>query len=146
MPAASARSSARTPAWLLATATIGRPASISACRFVPSPLTRTPITSASRSPCRECLRGRPRTCRRREPEHDVARFTARPVDQPLALDEAHAGPREVELLLPVDARQLRGLAADQRAAGLAADLRRALDELGDLLQVEPVRGHVVEEE
>jgi hypothetical protein len=44
MPAASARSSARTPGLLDATAAIGSPSSISACKFVPSPLTRTPIT------------------------------------------------------------------------------------------------------
>ena len=39
--------SARTPARFDATATIGRPASMSAWRFVPSPLTSTPITRRS---------------------------------------------------------------------------------------------------
>ena len=42
-PAARARSSAQAPGRFDATATIGSPASISACRFVPSPETRTPI-------------------------------------------------------------------------------------------------------
>ena len=44
-----ARSARARPSRLLATAAIGRPASISACRFVPSPLTSTPITPASLS-------------------------------------------------------------------------------------------------
>ena len=43
---------------------------------------------------------------------------------------------EVELALAVDAGQLGGLAADERDAGLAADLGGALDELGDLLEVD----------
>ncbi len=47
MPAASARASARRPARFDATATIGRPASMSAWRFVPSPLTSTPIMRRS---------------------------------------------------------------------------------------------------
>jgi hypothetical protein len=81
-----------------------------------------------------------------EPEHDVPRLAAGAVDQPLALDQADASARAVDLLLPVDAGQLGGLAADQRAVGLAADLGRALDQLHDLLEVEPVRGHVVQEE
>ena len=41
---ASARTSARAPATFDATATTGSPASRSACRFVPSPDTSTPIT------------------------------------------------------------------------------------------------------
>ncbi len=44
MPAARARSSARAPSELEATATTGRPSSSSAWRFVPSPDTSTPIT------------------------------------------------------------------------------------------------------
>ncbi len=42
--------------------------------------------------------------------------------------------------------KLRRLPADERDTGLAADLGRALDELSDLLEVDPVRGDVVEEE
>jgi hypothetical protein len=83
--------------------------------------------------------------RRREPEHDVARLAARAVDQAVALDDPDAGAGEVELLLAVDAGQLGGLAADQRAARLPADLGRALDQLGHLRQVELVGGDVVEE-
>ena len=46
----------------------------------------------------------------------------------------------------VDAGQLGGLAADEHAAGLAAHLGGALDELGDLLGVDAVRRDVVEQE
>ena len=62
------------------------------------------------------------------------------------LDDADAGACEVELVLPVDAGKLRRLAADERDTGLAADLGRSLDELSDLLEVDPVRRDVVEEE
>ena len=50
-----------------ATAAIGNPSSISACRFVPSPETRTPITRLPRSPDRRPRRSpeRPRTSRSR---------------------------------------------------------------------------------
>ena len=64
----------------------------------------------------------------------------------VALDDPDARAREVELVLAVDPRKLRRLAADERAAGGAADLGEALDELRDLLEVDPVRGDVVEEE
>ena len=83
---------------------------------------------------------------RREPDHRVARLDARAVDELLALHDPHARAREVELVLAVDPGQLRRLAADERAAGLAADLGEAVDELRDLLEVDPVRGDVVEEE
>ena len=53
---------------------------------------------------------------------------------------------EVELVLAVDARQLGRLAADQRDTRRAADLGGALDEVGDLLQVDVVRGDVVEQD
>ena len=42
--------------------------------------------------------------------------------------------------------KLRGLAADERDARVAAHLRGALDELRHLLEVDAVRGDVVEEE
>ena len=68
------------------------------------------------------------------------------VDQVVAVDEADAGAGEVELVLPVDAGQLGGLAADQHAAGGAADLGGALDELGDLVELDVRGGDVVEQE
>src|SRR5262245_6411038 len=49
IPAASARSSACAPGRLELTPAIGSPSSISACRFVPSPETRTPITRSAGS-------------------------------------------------------------------------------------------------
>ena len=83
---------------------------------------------------------------RREPDHGVAGLYARAVDQVGAVDDADAGGGEVELALAVDARELRRLAADQRTAGRAADLGGALDELGDLLELELGGGDVVEQE
>ena len=79
------------------------------------------------------------------PTIDVAGLDLRAVDQRVALDDADARAGEVELVLAVDARQLGRLAADERAAGSAADLGRALDELRDLLEVDAVRGDVVEQ-
>ena len=70
---------------------------------------------------------------------------ARAVDQPLALHDADARAREVELLVAVDAGQLGGLATQDRAARLAADLCGALDELRHLLGVDPVGRDVVEQ-
>ena len=81
-----------------------------------------------------------------KPEHEVALLDARAVDQPVALDDADAGAREVELVVAVDAGQLGGLAAEEHAARGAADLGRALDELGHLLGLDRVRGDVVEQE
>ena len=85
--------------------------------------------------------------RRAEADDHVALLAVlRPVDEILALDDADAGAGEVELLVAVDPGQLGGLAADERAAGGAADFRGTLDELGDELRLDLVRGDVVEEE
>ena len=72
--------------------------------------------------------------------------TAGAVDQRVAVDDADARAGEVELVLAVDAGQLRRLAADQRDARRAADLGGALDELGDLLELDVGGGDVVEQE
>ena len=72
-----------------------------------------------------------------QPDDEVPATTAEPSGQPVALDDPDAGGGEVELALVVDARQLGRLAADQRDPGGAADLRGPLDELGDLLELEP---------
>ena len=92
---------------------------------------------------REAVRVDPRG---RQPDDDVAVPGARAVDQVVAVDEAHDRAAEVELLVAVDPRQLGRLAAEDRAAGGAADVGGALDELRDLLRVDRVRGDVVEEE
>ena len=69
-------------------------------------------------------------------DDDVARLDRGAVDHAVAVDDPDAGGGEVELVLAVDARQLGRLAADQRDARRAADLGGALDELGDLLEVD----------
>ena len=63
-----------------------------------------------------------------------------------AVDRADDEARDVVVAKRVDARHLRGLAADQRAPGAAAGLGDALDELGQLLRYELAGGVVVEEE
>ena len=83
---------------------------------------------------------------RRQAEHDVACLDPRPVDQPVALDDPDARAGEVELVVAVDPRQLCCLAAQDRATRVATDGRRALDELGHLLGVDPVRSDVVEQD
>ena len=82
---------------------------------------------------------------RRESDHGVAGLDRRAVDQVGAGDDADARSGEVELALGVDAGQLGGLPADERDTRLAADPRRALDELGDLVEMDLVRGDVVEQ-
>ena len=84
--------------------------------------------------------------RGRKPEDDVTGLAARAVDEVGALHESDAGAGEVELLVAVDPGQLRALAAEDRAPRFAADGRGALDELGDLLEVEGAGGDVVQEE
>ena len=81
-----------------------------------------------------------------KPTIDVAGLAARAVDQVVAVDEADAGAGEVELLVAVDAGQLCRLAADQHAAGRAADLGGAFDEVGDLVELDVRRRDVVEQE
>ena len=83
---------------------------------------------------------------RGQADDDVARAHGGAVDHAVAVDDPDAGRGEVELALAIDARQLGGLAADQRHPGRAAHLGRALDELRDLLEVELVRGDVVEQD
>ncbi len=83
---------------------------------------------------------------RRETDHRVTFLDARPVDQTAALDEPDTCSREVELLLAVDPRQLRRLTADEGHARLATDLRGALHEVGNRLEVDAIRRDVVEEE
>src|SRR3989442_1748775 len=132
MPARSARSSAPTFGLFDATPAISRPASIRACKFVPSPETRTPITRSLRSPApRRAPAGG-------KPAPRLARRARGAVDQPLSSDDADAGAREVELVLPVDAGQLGRLAADEHAVRSTADLRRAFHEVGDLVEVDRV--------
>ena len=80
-----------------------------------------------------------------EAHHGVAGLDPGAVDQPVTCDDSDARPGHVELILPVDARKLGGLATQDCAAGLAADLGHAFHELGDLRRVDPAGGHVVEQ-
>src|SRR5581483_5775383 len=77
--------------------------------------------------------------------YDVARLDGRAVDQVRTVDDADAGAGEIELAVCVDAGQLGRLAADERDARLAADSGCAVDELRDLVEVDRVRGDVVEQ-
>jgi hypothetical protein len=74
----------------------------------------------------------------------VTRLHGRAVDHPVALDDADAGRGEVELALAIDVGHLR-LAADGTVSR-AAHLGGAVDQLGDLVEVEPVRRHAVQEQ
>ena len=81
----------------------------------------------------------------RQPDEDVPRDDRRAVDHAIALDDADARPCKVELALPVDARQLGSLPADQRHARHAADVGSALHELHDLVGIDLVGRDVVEQ-
>jgi hypothetical protein len=233
-----------------ATATTGKSASSSACRFVPAPLTRTPITGSRRSRApRGLIRGHDRTeadpevedvsqlrlvhmprepvedsrplpslpidrslapfgehprevadyaaagdvservyisaadellykhlvehCRRQQirtviglvlehtpdegeavrvrarglpADHDVAGLHFRAVHRGLAINDAYARSGEVQLLFAIDAGQLGSLAPEQRAASFATDFGGSLDQLRDLVEIDRVRGDVVEQE
>jgi hypothetical protein len=83
---------------------------------------------------------------RGETEHDVPGLDPRAVDYAVTRNQPDARACEVELLLAVDARHLRRLAAEERTPGGAARLSRALDELGHLLERERMADDVVEEE
>ena len=64
----------------------------------------------------------------------------------VALDRADREAREVVVVAVIDAGHLRGLAADQRAAGLLAAVGDARDDRGAHLRVELAGGEVVEKE
>ena len=68
------------------------------------------------------------------------------VDDPVALDHADDEAGEVVVSERVQAGHLRGLAAEERASRRRAGGGDALDDLGELLGVEPAGGEVVEEE
>src|SRR3954452_5244924 len=83
--------------------------------------------------------------RGREADHGISGFDARAVDQVAALDDADAGAREVEPSVAIDPGQLGRLAADERDTRFAAHGGSSLDELGDVLETDLGRRHVVEE-
>ncbi len=81
-----------------------------------------------------------------EADDDVAGLDPRAVDQLGPAHDTDDGPAEVELLGAVDAGQLRRLASEDRAACRPAHVGGTLDELRDVLGVDPARRDVVEEE
>ena len=83
---------------------------------------------------------------RRQADEDVAGADVLAGDEPVALGHADREADEVELAGLHGAGVLGHLAADERAAGLAAALGHALDELLDVVGVELADRDVVEEE
>ncbi len=83
---------------------------------------------------------------RRQPEHRVSGLESASRQQCSALGRADRKAREVEVAVGVEARHLRGLAPDQRAAGLGATRGDPPDDrFGDAL-VELAGGEIVEEQ
>ena len=79
-------------------------------------------------------------------EDNVAGHDVRSRQQLLALDRADREAGQIIVLGRVHARHFRALAADQRAAGLAAALGDARHDLGRARGVELAGGEIVEEE
>jgi hypothetical protein len=78
-------------------------------------------------------------------DDDIARGNVAPRQQALAAHGADGKAGEVVVVAVIDARHFRGLAADQRAADLAAGGRDAFHYLGADSGVELAAGEVVEE-
>ncbi len=81
-----------------------------------------------------------------EAEDDVAFGNVAGRQQLAALGRTHGKAREVVVAVRIHARHFGGLAADQRAASLAAALGDALHDRRTLVRVELAGGEVVEEE
>ena len=79
-------------------------------------------------------------------DDDVAGADRFAVDDIGAVDHADDGADEVVIGAVIDAGHLRGFAADQGAAGLFAAADHAGDELAKAVRIEPLGGHVIEEE
>jgi hypothetical protein len=80
------------------------------------------------------------------PRSASPRSHARSVHELRFLDDADDRPREVVVSFAVEARHLGGLAADERAADLAAATRESRHELLDALRLEDAHRDVIEEE
>ncbi len=79
-------------------------------------------------------------------QHNVAGHDGLAGDDAVLFDHAHAEAREVVLAFGVHSGHLRGLAADERAAGRLAAQRDALDHVRRHRLVELAAGEIVEEE
>ncbi len=82
----------------------------------------------------------------RQAEDDVARLDLLGADHLRAVDDADHKAGQVVVVRVHDAGVLGHLAAHERAAGLLAALRDALDYLGHVLGAELADGHVIQEE
>ena len=83
---------------------------------------------------------------RGEAQQDVAGGDVGPGQAPGPLDRADREAREIVVARPVVVRHLGALAADQRAARLAATLGNPRDHLARLLRLELGGGEIVQEE
>ena len=81
-----------------------------------------------------------------EADHGVAGLDRAPSTSSSRSTTPTQVPAKSSSPVAVDAGQLGGLAADERDARRAAHLGRALDELGDLLELDLGRGDVVEQQ
>ena len=84
--------------------------------------------------------------RRRHADQHVAGRDRSAVDQPIARDDADDEAGDVVFAVGVEAGHLGGLAAEQRAAVLAAAADEAFDDLHRHVRLEPSGREVVEEE
>ena len=82
--------------------------------------------------------------RRSDAEDDVARADVVSRQHGVALDGADREARQIVVVAVIDAGHFRGLAADQRAAGLLAAFGDARDDCGAHLRVELPRREVVQ--
>ena len=106
------------------------------------PLERDVPLGEERADEREAVRVEPG---RRQAEDHVPGRGRRPVEDVRALHDPDARPGEIERARLHEPGVLGGLAADERAAGLATAVGDAADEGGHRLGVEPPDGDVVEE-
>ena len=83
---------------------------------------------------------------RGEADEHVAFAHAFGIEHARAIDQAHAETGQIVVVRVHHAGMLGHLAADERAAGLAAALADAADDLGHGLGIQLAHGHVVEEE
>ena len=83
---------------------------------------------------------------RGQADQDVALAHGLAVDEILRVDDAEDEAGDVVVVVAVEARHLRGLAADQRAAVLLARAGHAADHVGHHRRAELAGGVVVEEE
>ena len=83
---------------------------------------------------------------RRDADHAVTDARRRPVDEPVAVHDAHAEPGQVEGVRLHQPRMLGGLAAHERGTRLGTAVRDAADEVRDPLRMDLADREVVQEQ